>query len=304
MKEPIERFIYWHLRSRMNKGSLSATMIQSLFQHVMKCEAEFGKEAADFSVNEILEMLRAKKSRSVGTLQNYVVILKQYADQINPMNDYQRISKEMIEKCVAQDKVTLSIITREEMDDIQNKMLNAVDKAVLECIFIGIGGKNMEDLTSMSHEQLNSELGTLVVTSGKEFQLTPEQCDMLRAAFDEEVMTSYGVEQQSFPVGGKGKLYKRKPNAYTDETAERRFRWLQRQFAIWCEEFNRPHLTMKSVATSGLIHEIQKGMRKFDGTLRNYLRTNEGCELAKRYGYTNDHYVDIIANKVKGFIPR
>lgn len=304
MQEQMEQFIQGKLQNRMNEGSLSATTVKKLFQHALDYEDKFGKEAADFSVNEILEMLRAKESRSVGTLQNYMVILKQYADPINPMNDYQRISKEMIEKCVAQDKVTLSIITREELDDIQSKMLNAVDKAIMECLFMGVGGKNMEDLTNVRQNQLNNGTGILTVASGKQFLLTQRQFDMLQAAFDEEVMTSYGVEKQSFPVDEKGRLYKRKPNAYTKENADRRFRWLQRQFAIWCEEFNRPHLTMKSVATSGLIHELQKGMRKFDGTLRNYLRTNEGRELAERYGYTNDHYVDIIANKVKGFIPR
>ena len=143
MQKGMEKYIHENLRKRMEDGSLSATMVKALFQDVMEFEVRFDKKAENFSVNEILEILRAKKSRSVGTLQNYIVILKQYADQANPMNDYQRISKEMIEKCVAQDKVTLSIITREELDDIQSKMLNAVDKAVLECVFIGIGGKNM-----------------------------------------------------------------------------------------------------------------------------------------------------------------
>jgi len=304
MKEQMERFFREKLQSRIENGSLSATMVNTLFQDVLKAEDKFGKDAAFFTVDEILEMLKAKESRSVGTLQNYVVILKQYADPINPMNDYQLINKKMLAGCVARKKADGSLITREKLDEMQGKMLNAVDKAIMECLFIGIAGKNLEDLTSLCQNQLDSSTGVLTLASGKTVQLTQTQQAMLQAAFDETVLDSYGAEQKSSTVGGLGRLYKRKPNAQKPETADRKFRWVMRQFDIWCENFGYPYLTMKSVVTSGLVHELKLGMEQTGLSLRDYLKTDAGQKLAARYDYTNSYYMDVIANKVKGLLSK
>jgi hypothetical protein len=54
---------------------------------------------------------------------------------------------------------------------------------------------------------------------------------------------------------------------------------------------------MKTIQASGLLHELQKGMQQHDCSMREFLSTEKGKELAVQYGYKLDYYVDVISDK-------
>jgi hypothetical protein len=54
---------------------------------------------------------------------------------------------------------------------------------------------------------------------------------------------------------------------------------------------------MKTIQASGLLHELQKGMRQNDCNMRAFLSTECGKKLALQYGYKLEYYVDVITEK-------
>lgn len=290
--------------------TLSATMVNSIFKKTtMPFEVEYDKDVAYFSEDEIIHMLRAKGSRSLESLQNTVVILRKYADFVfahenaYALNNYEFINKDILMGCLS-DKAQKTILSRQDIDQIKAEMLNAVDKAILECLFIGISGKNLEDLTYLCEEQLDYSECQLRLKSGKVVSLTYEQCALLEAAFHETTSISYSGNHQETPVSGYGCLYKEKPNALPGDSPDKRYRWVLRRVVIWRDYFNLDVLTMKSISTSGLVHELKIALSKYDKMdLRSFLSSEEGLCLARQYGYgTNIHYVEVIYNKVKKYL--
>lgn len=300
-------YIETRLRERIENKTLSLTSVNATFKFTEEYEEQYGKDVALFSEEELLTMLKAKGSRSLASLQNMVSFLRQYAAYVlgpSPNNGYKEITKDKLQCCVAEEKVEKALLSREDLDRLQRKMLNAVDKAILECLFIGISGKNLEDLTYLSQEQLDPERMTLTLTSGEVFHLSERQCQLLIDAFNETENISYLGDHERVIVSGNGRLYKERSNVLVGDSSDRRFRWVLRRVMIWRDYFGLPVLTMKTIAMSGLVHELKQGMAITGLALREYLKTPAGKSLAQRYGYTSDaHYVDIILDKVRKYFP-
>ena len=302
-------FIEHCLKVRFDESKLSASMVYAIFRKTTApFEVLYGKDVAFFSEEEILQMLAAKESRSLDSLLNTVTLLRQYADFVistfSPgiINAFGNITKDKVSSCISA-KATSALLTREEICNIQSQMLNEVDKAILECLFMGISGKNLEDLTYLSIEQLDIESQTLTLKSGKTVRLSEEQCTMLIAAFNESISISYGQSGQESPVSGVGRIYKEKLNSRPGDTPDKRFRWVLRRVVIWREHFNMDVLTMKSIAMSGLVHHLRTSLERTGLSLREFLRSSEGKQLALQYGYDSEaHYVEVIVNKVKKYL--
>ena len=297
-------FIAYRIQERIDRNSLKQTTVDSWLDCIYKKEVEYNKDAAEFSYDEAVSLFKSKTYRAVNALQNMATFMRQYTDYAlshglknKDGNVYKTISKKVLEECLASE-TTGELLTKEELVKIQNGMRNAVDRAILECLFIGISGKNLVDLTSLNERQLDLDTGILTLTGGRTVQLDSRQVRMLQDAFDETEMDSYQPGAKSSVVEGRGYLCKTKPNSYQEQTEDRKFRWVLRRMVIWREHFHIDVLTMKSVAMSGIVHELKIGAKNTNCSLREYLRTEEGKSIAERFGYTSEHYIDVVANKV------
>ena len=301
-----DAFIHTVLQDRLERGTITMTTLRAWFKAVAAIEQKYSKDAACFTYEEAVDLFRSWKSRSLSSLQNMASIMRKYTDYISRSepelcvcyNVYVKMTKDVLRsECLAEKAAENSLLTREDITRIQNRMLNAVDKAILECLFIGIAGKQLTDLTGLNKDQLDVKTGVVTLESGKQIQLTHEQCEMLTNAFNEDESISY-LDGQVSPVDGVGYLCKKKANAKKPDTPERKFRWVQRRFAIWQTHFDLPVLTMKSVAMSGLVHELKLALSANGMSLNRFLKTSDGEQLAARYGYTNREYVTILMDKV------
>jgi len=302
-------FINDCLSTRIKKNSISATTVNSVFNKTtLLFEKRYDTDAAFFFPEQILEMLKAKNSRSLPSLLNTLVILRKYSAYVHDVlgdcspNYYEYITSDDLKECVSP-VADEAILTREKITSLQSKMLNEVDKAILECLFIGIAGKNLEDLTYLDSTQVDYTTRTVVLTSGKIVGLTDRQIELLHNAFTEQESISYLGDNSASPVSGLGRLYKQRANTVPGDSLDKRFRWVQRRFMIWKDYFNMNVLTMKTVTLSGLVHSIKIGMAKTLLGPRDFLRTQEGYELARQYDYADStHYVDVIYNRVKKYL--
>lgn len=303
-----EDFISKELATRIESSTVAITTVNAYFNHAGKFEIMFGKDLSRFSHDEVIEMLKDVNSRSVQSLKNRVQVFKQYTDfsygyfarefNCDYMNSYMSLTGKDIGSCISAGSVSRQIMSREEIDTLQNKLPNAVDKAIVECLFIGLGGKLLDDLTGLKEEQLDEANKRITTDSGICYPLDDRQIDLLIAAFDETESSSLG-DGRTVAVDGKGRIYKERPNVHKVATPERRFNWVKRKIMLWRDALDFDILTAKTINMSGLVFELKKATHNGAIPLRPYLRTEEGKQLALRHGYASSSYVEIIAEKVK-----
>lgn len=286
-----ETFIKEYLRSKV----IAETSLYAIFKKTEDFEEKLNKDVSKFTRDEILDMLVKFKAKSINSLLNYTIVLKHYSRFVFGVvgtNAYESIGKADVADMV--DKNANILLTREELDDVEVQLLNWVDKAIIELLWNGVAGKNMEDIYSVSEDCVQ---GNILRVNEKEFPMTDRLRELLPKAFDETELMSYGNTMRVIEVNGKGKIYKERPNARGIDTPDIRFRWVYRKIQIFRDYLDMPGLTMKNIAASGLWHYLQLCIEKTKLDLRTFLKTKEGKELAMRYGFSESYYIDNICQK-------
>ena len=298
-EEAKAEFIKDYMRSRI----VAATSLSGMFNKTEMFESELDKDCSQFTKDEILNMYKQFSAKSVNVLGNYNVYLKSYTayrlytKQINNENAYESINKDDLKKCLDPKILKQIYITREQLDDIENELLNYTDKAIVEALWHGISGKSMIDLTSLNKEMLSEDGKTIFFSNGKIVQISEKLSEYLQKAFHEIDYLCYGASLRVERLVGEGNLYKERANAHAGDSDDVRFRWVYRKIQNYRKYLDIPTLTMKTVQASGLLYELQNGMQQNDCSMRDFLSTEKGRELALQYGYKLDHYVDVIADK-------
>lgn len=292
------------IREYMTVRVVAKTSLYSLFRKTRRYEEQWGKDCSDFLQEEILQMYEGFKARSKFTVLNYNVILKAYCTWVNynkhsddTLNAYNAITADMIAPLIPRDANKL--LSRDEVDDIEDQLYNYSDKAIVELLFMGVAGKNMEDIYSVSDECVK---GDVLIVNEKEFPITCELKGLLPKAFAETEIMSYGDTMRVVQVNGKGRLYKERSNTRGVDSADARFRYFYRKIQIFRQYLGINGLTMKNIAASGLWHYLQLGMEASNLDLRGYLRTEQGKELALRYGFSEDYYLDHVCAKYEHYM--
>ena len=286
-----ETFIKEYLRSKV----IAETSLYAIFKKTEDFEEKLNKDVSKFTRDEILDMLAKFKAKSINSLLNYTIVLKHYSRFVFGAvgtNAYESIGKADVADMV--DKNANILLTREELDDIEVQLLNWVDKAIIELLWNGVAGKNMEDIYSVSEDCVQ---GNILRVNEKEFPMTDRLRELLPKAFAETELMSYGNTMRVIDVNGKGKIYKERPNARGIDTPDIKFRWVYRKIQIFRDYLDMPGLTMKNIVASGLWHYLQLCIEKTKLDLRTFLRTKEGKELAIRYGFSESYYIDNICQK-------
>lgn len=291
-KEQKEAFIKEYLKSKV----VAKTSLYAVFRKTEPFEEKLNKDVSQFTREEILDMFAQFRAKSVNSLLNYAIILKHYSRLMRGENEYESITKADVVDLI--DKSGNILLSREELDDVEAQLLNWSDKAIVELLFNGIAGKNMEDIYSVSEECVQ---GNILCVNGKEFPLTDRLRELLPKAFAEEEIMSYGNTMKIVEVNGKGRIYKERPNARGIDTEDSRFRWVYRRIQLFRNYLDLPGLTMKNIQSSGLWYYLNLGMKETGLDARSFLKTKDGEKLAKRYGFS-DYWVDNICAKYEQYL--
>ena len=293
-----EEFIREYLKSRV----IQKTTLYALFKKTSPFEYELNKDCSEFTRDEILDMFGKFKSKSVYVLMNNNTVLKAYCAYIKYYHtptleiSYEGINIEDLKPCVADSKNKL--FTREDIIDIEDQLYNYVDRAVIELLFMGVAGKNMEDIYSVSAECVR---GDVLVVNNKTFPMTERLQELLPKAFAETEIMSYGNTMKIIQVIGEGRIYKERFNTVGVDTDDAKFRYFYRRIQMFRSYLDIDGLTMKNISTSGLWYYLSLGMESTGLDLRSFLRTDQGKQIAIRYGFSEDYYLDNICAKYKQY---
>lgn len=301
----INGFISEYRRSRV----ITETSVRAVLKRAAEWEKKLNKTFYTFDKEEALEMFKSAHAISVVSLQNANLTLKhaaRYFLQLAGGSVYEEIGKYDLEECVDKSKRDGLILSREDLTSIQNDLINATDKGILEMLFLGAGGNWLKELTFFDIDQVSRIDGQVYFRTGKIIPITDEQYEMIEAACEETELLSLGETMRVSKVQSEG-FYKVRCNALStndnpsdEQDAERRFRYVQRRLSLISKDLDIK-LTSGGLQTSGLLWNLKNAIAKSGLTFREYVKTEEAKELARRYDIMSELYSQILVDKFDKF---
>jgi hypothetical protein len=266
----------------------------------------------EFTTYEALEMYESAHAVSVVSLQNTNLILKnasrwmKYQKGDITDSSYEKITKDMLETVIDIDKRNRLILSKEDIDDISNQLLNWTDQAILLMLFKGVGGYMLEELTFMQWEQVSYSELKIYFKNGKMIDITKPEYEVLKNGFNEDELISFGTTSRVSKVRSLG-LYKARFNSLSNNDnpddksdVERRYRFIQRRLALISSDLG-VKLTSGGIQTSGLLWHLQQGMKETGMTFREFTRSEKAGELARRYDILSEYYSQILLEKFEQY---
>ena len=304
----VESFLNEYKRSRVIiEGTVRASLNRAL-----EFEKKFQKPFYNFTTNEILEMYKSTHAISDRSLQNTNLTLKHATrwmldkKKLSIESQYEKITKELILGCVDAKRKKNMVLTKDNLTEIQSELLNWTDKGILQMLFLGAGSNWLKELTFFDVSQVSRKDGLVYFRTGKTIPITEEDYMLIKNACDEEELISFGETSRISKVKSYG-FYKQRFNALSDngdptdeQDLERRFRFIQRRLLLISKDIG-VQLTSGGIQTGGLLHYLKQGVEDSGLTFREYVKTKEAKELARRYDILSDLYRQMLVDKFEEY---
>ena len=304
----VESFLEEYKHSRV----IIETTIRAILNRALEFERKFQKPFYMFNIEEIVEMYKTTHAISDKTLQNANLTLKHASrwmtnvKKLNIKSAYEDITKEIILSCVDVKKKDGLIITKDDLVNIQGELLNWTDKGILTMLFLGAGSNWLKELTFFDMSQVSRKEGLIYFRTGKTIPITEEDYELIKNACAEDELISFGETSRVSRVQSHG-LFKQRFNALSandnpsdEQDLERRFRFIQRRLLLISKDLGT-RLTSGGLQTSGLLHHLKQGVEESGLTFREYVKSKEAKELARRYDILSDLYGQILIEKFEGY---
>ena len=304
----VESFLEEYKRSRV---IIEATVRASL-NRALEFEKKFQKAFYEFTIDEILEMYKSTHAISDRSLQNANLTLKHASrwmidkKGLDVKSLYEDITKELILTCVDTRRKKNLVLSKEDLTEIQGELLNWTDKGILQMLFLGVGSNWLKELTYFDMSQVSRKDGLVYFRTGKTIPITEEDYVLIKQACEEEELISFGETSRVSKVKSYG-FFKLRFNALSDsddphneQDAERRFRFIQRRLLLISKDLG-VQLNSGGLQTSGLLYHLRQSVEESGLTFREYVKTKEAKELARRYDIMTDLYAQILIDKFEEY---
>lgn len=145
------------------------------FRKVAILESKFDKDLSLFSIKDIQEVAEVLGYASTNAIQSAISYFSAYTDWCidtakrgkneNGVNDFAIfLATHDMSKYVSKFKVKNRYLTKEEIYDAVDNLVNFSDKAIFLSLYEGIGGEKLHELTSMVIENVNFDANKVILT--------------------------------------------------------------------------------------------------------------------------------------------
>lgn len=307
-EQEIEDFLVEYARSKV----IIITTVRAVLNRAVEFEKRFGKPFYEFTTNEALEMYESAHAVSLVSLQNTNLVLKNasrwfmYKQGKVLKSAYENITKDMLLTVIDDEKKESMMLSKEDVDDIIGQLLNWTDKCILFLLFNGVGGYKLDELSFLKWNQISHSDMKIYFHNGKTIDITLENYEMLKKGFEEDELISFGSTTRISKVKSLG-LYKVRFNSLSDNEdaddpgcIERRYRWCQRRLMLISKDFGIT-LTSGTLQNSGLLWHLQQKVKEMGIGFREFARSKEALEIAKRYDIFSVFYPQILMSKFEQY---
>lgn len=308
IEQEIEDFLEEYSRSKV----VIPTTVRAVLNRAVGFEQKFGKPFYEFTTDEALEMYKSAHAISIVSLQNTNLVLKNaarwfaYKQGKASESVYENITKDMLETVVDDEKKQSMVLSREDVDDIKANLLNKTDQAIVEMLFRGAGSLWLRELSFLNVSQVDTTDCVVYFKTGKHIPVDKETCDLLRAACEEDELISFGSTARVAKVTSCG-IYKIRANSVTDNSdwtdeasLERRYRFVLRRLALMSKDLGIK-LAPTNLQSSGLLWHLQQGMKETGMSFREYVKTEQACDLARRYDILTAFQSQVLIQKYEEY---
>jgi hypothetical protein len=307
-EKDIETFLDEYKRSKV----IIETTTRAVLNRAVGFEKRFGKPFYEFTTNEALEMYESAHAISTVSLQNTNLVLKNasrwfaYKQSRTLESAYENITKDMLLTVIDNEKKESMMLSREDVEDMIGQLLNWTDKCIVFLLFNGVGGYKLDELSFLKWEQISRTDMKIYFRNGKTIDITPEDYEMLKRGFAEDELISFGSTTRISKVKSLG-LYKVRFNSLSDNEdaddpscIERRYRWCQRRLMLISKDLGVT-LTGGALQNSGLLWHLQQKVKEMGISFREFTKTNEALEIARKYGILSVYYSQILWEKYEQY---
>lgn len=274
-------------------GEKEKMMGVSIFNKSEKLEEMLGKDAYNFTTEEIGTLLYSLNSPHISTINSYMSILRKYSDYaisrgrtVSNINLYRTIRYSQFENYLAKHKI--KHLSKTEFLDLINDVYNHQDYGVYMALFEGICGKHFSEFIKMEvgdlqkAKQTNS--GYIITLHGvsedRELEIENDTYKALINAYRQEEYypkngESTGRVQSRAIVEGNHVF---RNVAITDSIEEKiDFQYIHRKIRVLAEVTNKQLTSKATIQNSGIIYYLYKLSKD------NKVGREEMFEVIKRF---------------------
>lgn len=201
----------------------------SIFNSTEKYEEENNKDAAEWTVAEIISYYKSLATSSFVGLLNRHSQLRKYADWCldnnmikDSQNHYAEIDTPTLRGCLNVGLLKNGILTRKEMETEISQLLNPREQCLVYALFEGIQGREFSELTELNMDQVR---GTTLSLANRKIKVHPKLIELMKESTDEYTYYTYGDKQRQYPFDTSDtNVFKKTYNSKQDSQARKRQR--------------------------------------------------------------------------------
>lgn len=261
----------------------------------------YGKDLCDFNATEIENMYKTMNHKSLTRLRNINSAFLQYTlwCQIQGLvkdgiNHYEEFYGDRMYNYINRDFIDNGLITREEMLDIADEMLNPMDSFALIAIFEGFGGVSKEDF---SYATLDNIKDGKMKLRNRTIEVSDEFVDYAHKSANQIVYRSRKTERYDQQLNDDGyliyKLPLRKETKFNPRTVERR---LVKEL----ESIDFGSLGLQDIVKSGRVHYIKTKSQELNITPKEFCNIYAE-NLAEQFCVSAD-YIPVVYQDLRPFL--
>jgi integrase len=303
-EKEVEDFLTEYGRSKI----IIESTARAILNRAIEFEYKFNKPFHLFTAEEVLAMYESAHAVSVVSLQNTNLLLKNASRWLRHKNGgaidsaYEHITKDMLETVIDIEKQKSMVLSRDDVEEMMDQLLNWTDKCILFLLFNGVGGYKLDELTFLKWEQVSRADLKVYFKNGKTIDITPGEYEMLKKGFEEDELVSFGSTTRVSKVRSLG-LYKARFNSLSDNDnaddpgdIERRYRWCQRRLIMIGRDLGMT-VTSGALQNSGLLWHLQQKVKEMGVGFREFTKGEEALNIARRYGIFSIFYSQMLWEK-------
>lgn len=235
---------------------------ERLFEKSKDREERYNKDLCNFTTPQIIEFFKYVDTASIDTLNVMRINLIKYGDWClentlidDNQNHFYEITNEIIGNCVSNIKLKNSIVTREQFNEFLFKLDNYTDRFVFICIFEGITGKNLSDISNIKLADIDKKSKTAKLYSGRIINVSQLFVDIAEEANNQKMY--YDTLGRKYMLEPKDTIYRQmiKSQKQNILLTEEKLR-IRISRVIKISENYGYHFSVKSLYDSGLIDMI------------------------------------------------
>lgn len=261
------------------------------------------KKIQEFNYEEIILLFKSLGSGSIGSLKAYSYIIDSYFDfckkesKMDNVIDWMRvIDSQSLKRCLNKEKFNNKFITREDLYNLIENLINNYDKAILLLVFEGVMGKGYSDLINLKVSDLDFKNNTIHLKNKKIF-MSDKLKEILEQLINEDSIFCVDRWGSKIDLLNMDSEYVLKPTyrylelksikkkiedgEYDSEKISAQV-LSNRVFKILKKYINAPYLTLQNIFKSGIIERVINKIGVENVTRQNFVE-----EAIKISGYSS-----------------